>query len=237
MNKLLKTLLQILGIVSLFFLLGYVLTYPYELSYRGNDAIKLFEDSYEKASFEELINRKEFEGKVLYVKIWEPFDEGNMPYTRHQQEVFKDLLDSIRNDIGLEEYKFLSLRLRAGIGQSVPTPAQIAAIESVNLKYNSRDFAMLHIANPDTRSKTKNDDFRKWKMAIKKYKLQGYHLLMNANCYKQVRQSILEKTKHPYLLLPLYLLIDKQGHITNYQAAWPQDSTMLYTQIDSLLVR
>ena len=74
-----KTILQILGIASFFIALGYVLTYPYELSYKGDHKVLLIEESYEFSSLDEIINRAEFENKTLYITNWEPFDSRFFP--------------------------------------------------------------------------------------------------------------------------------------------------------------
>jgi hypothetical protein len=69
------TISKIIGIISFFSLLGLGLTYPYELSYKGNEDIKIFDKETNLTSINEVIDRPEFKGKVLYITIWEPFEE------------------------------------------------------------------------------------------------------------------------------------------------------------------
>jgi len=229
-----RNILQILSIILFFFLIGYVLTFPYELSYQGNDEIVLLEDSYEKTSLEELINRKEFKGKALYIKIWEPFDTEFKPYTDKELKTFKNQLDSLKDNPDSDEYKRLSMKLKGRMVQRVSTEEQLYALKIVSNKYKNSNVAFVYITDPDNDSSDKKDDFRKWKMAVKEYKIAGYHLIMNPKLVEQVRQTVNEFTNNQFF--PFYLLADKQGNVANYQASWPQDTTLLYSQIDSLLV-
>ncbi len=229
-----KNILQISGIILFFFLIGYALTFPYELSYQGNDKIVLLEDSYEKTSLEELINRKEFKGKALYIKIWEPFDTEVKPYTDKELKMFKSQLDSLKDNPDSDDYKRLSMKLKGRMVQAVSTEEQFNALKIVSNKYKKSDVGFIYITDPDNDSPDKKDDLRKWKMAVKEYKMAGYHLFMNPKLVEQVRQTVNEITNNRFF--PFYLLADKQGNIVNYKAPWPQDTTLLYSQIDSLLV-
>lgn len=228
-----KTIVQIFGIILFFFLIGYILTYPYELSYQGSDTVVLLEDSYEKTSLNELISRDEFKGKVLYIRIWEPFDTEIKPYSDKELETFRNQLDSLKDNTDSDEYKLLSMKLEGRIFQSVSIEYQLSAIEMLAQKYKNEDIAFVYIANPDNNSQSRKDDFREWKMAVKRYKTPGYHMVLNPKLGKQVRMHFKETMKNAYL--PFYLLADKQGNITDYQAPWPQDTTSLNPLINHLL--
>jgi hypothetical protein len=104
-----KTILQILYIVLFFILIGFALTYPYELSYHGDDEIILLEDSYESSSLEELINRPEFKNNVLYIKIWEPFEQDVLNYSEKELEKFRHKMDSLKGSPASDDYKRFSL--------------------------------------------------------------------------------------------------------------------------------
>jgi hypothetical protein len=228
-----KNIFQIAGIILFFFLTGFVLTYPYELSYHGNDEIILLEDSYEKTSLEELINRNEFKGKVLYIRIWEPFDTEIKAYSEKELATFQSQLDTLKDNIDSDEYKLLSMKLKGQIVQGVSIEDQLNAIEMLLPKYKNDDVAFVYITYPDNNYQNRKDDFRKWKTAVKRYKTPGYHLVMNPELGKQVRRYFTETATKRYL--PYYLLVNKQGKIVDYQAPWPQDTALLYPMINQLL--
>ncbi|MDW7692995.1 hypothetical protein R9C00_10305 [Flammeovirgaceae bacterium SG7u.111] len=218
-----KSIFQILGIALFFFLIGYFLTYPYELSYQGNETIILLEDSYECASMEELVNRKEFDGKVLYIRIWEPFDNEIKPYNSKELAAFHSKYE-------LDPDESILLRAQGRVVRTVPLEKQLAAFDSVYQKYKNQPAAIVYITMPDNDFPNREDDFRKWKIAIKKYEIQGYHLVTNPELNKSIRRD--STIEGP---LPFHLLVDKEGQIVNYQAPWPQDTSLLYPAINILL--
>ena len=250
-----KTTSRILGIVVFFFLLGYILTYPYELSYHGNNEIILLEDTYQDTSIQELITREEFKNKVLYIKIWEPFELEVIPYTENELEklrVERDSLMKVNNVAIVEaapivmverdsimkvndstELDRLDLILKGVIIQATDIEDHLKYLFEVMKDYKNRDVEFIHIANPDSDTKTKTDDLRKWKAAIKKYKIPGYHLIMNPELSEKVRVKIQKITKYRYL--PHYMLVDKHGRIEPKGAPWPDNKSLLYPQLDSLL--
>ncbi|MDN5204624.1 hypothetical protein QQ008_24745 [Fulvivirgaceae bacterium BMA10] len=121
-----KITLKILGIAAFFIAIGYVLTYPFELSYSGTNTVKILVESEHFSDLDDLIKRKEFNGKVLYISIAEPFesyfDDGLGPlkelmnHYRHEEIVFVHLSradsdygrknNEIRKwKVGIEAYK------------------------------------------------------------------------------------------------------------------------------------
>ena len=170
----------------------------------------------------------------MYIKIWEPFDTEFKPYTDKELKTFKSQLDSLKDNPDSDKYKRLLMKLKGRMVHEVSTDEQLNVLKIVSNKYKNSDLAFIYIIDPDNDSSDKKDDFRKWKMAVKEYKIAGYHLIMNHELVEQVRQTVYEITNNRFF--PFYLLADKQGQIVNYQAPWPQDTTLLYLQIDSLLV-
>lgn len=229
----LRNIIQLLGIALFFILIGYVLTYPYELKYRGSDKVIIFEDSYDATSLDELTNRKEFNGKVLYIKIYEPFDTEIKPYSVKELEAFKNQLDALKETPESEEYKLLAMKMEGQFVKTVSLEEQINALAILSEKYKNTNLALVCIADSDNDSQSKSDDLRKWKMALKKHKISGYHLIMNRKLVDKVRQKLIETTNNAYL--PFYLIADKQGTIINYQAPYPQDTAVLYPLINQFL--
>ena len=92
-----KTILQIIGIATLFSIVGFGITYPYELSYSGTDSIKLIKNSYEFNSLSEIIERDEFKNKVLYIDLSEPFDISFKNEMELKYSHFPKLIDTYQN--------------------------------------------------------------------------------------------------------------------------------------------
>jgi len=227
-----KTILQILGIVLFFVLIGIALTYPYDSFYHGSETVVLLEDSYEKPSLEALIGRQEFKGKVLYIRIWEPFDNEYKPYTKKELETFKNRMDSLRIDTDSDEIKRLSMKIEDG-SQSISIEEQLDALKTVSEKYIDHDVAFVNIADPDNDFPNRKDDIRKWKRAVKKYKTPGYHMVINPKLRRPLKTLFGEITGNSYF--PFYLLVDRRGNIVNYQAPFPQDTSLLYPLVNHLL--
>lgn len=228
-----KVILKIASISLFFFIIGYILTYPYELLYGGDDNIKLIEESYECKSLEELLDRKEFRGKVLYVKIWEPFEHEVKSYTEEEFVQYRKKLDSLKSDPDSPEYKKTSLILNGRIVKSYKIENQVDNLLKVSSRYIGKDVEFIYVTYPDSDTKKKRDDMRKWKTAMKKFKIKGYHLIMNHKLFTQIRDQYRERNEHRYL--PYQILCNKRGEIVNLEAAWPQNQKLLISQIDKLL--
>ncbi len=61
-----KDILKIAGIVAVFVLLGYVLTYPYEVKLDNKDML-LMSDKEQYKKLEDIINAPNLKGKTLYI--------------------------------------------------------------------------------------------------------------------------------------------------------------------------
>jgi hypothetical protein len=228
-----KNILQIAGISLFFFLIGFFLTYPYELSYNGNEKVVLLEDSYDDTSLEALINKKEFHGKVLYIRIWEPFDPESRSYTEEERKVFQKQLEDLKDDSTSAAYQSLLWKVEGRTVKSLSVQKQLDAIESVAQKFDNKEVAFVFITDPDSNFKSRKDDLRKWKKAVKKFQTPGYHLILNPQMAKYLRQHF-NKTRGRGVL-PHYLLADKRRKVIEHQVPWPQDTALLYSRINQLL--
>lgn len=175
---------KIIKLILIFGCLGYIITYPYELWYSGTDEIKLISDSDSITSLSKVINHKEFKNKVLYIKIWEPFDDDS------------DNLSALR------------------------------------YKYRNKEIEFLYLSRPDSDSSHDIDELRKWKMALKRLKLKGNHILMWPKFYKSLWEDNPKMNKN---FLPHFLIVNKQGEIVNFNAPSP-DKAALLSELDQLLI-
>ena len=118
--------------------IGYGINYFIEIAFEGNESIVLV-DEYDKIlSFEELITRKEFKNKVLYIDLWGVYCRPCIEEFQHASEL--------------------------------------------KSRYANKPVEFLYLASPYNRM----DDELKWKSAIKKYDLDGYHVLMNTTFYNEI---------------------------------------------------
>lgn len=77
-------------------------------------------------------------------------------------------------------------------------------------------------------------DKQLWKNAIKKYDLSGWHFFMPPAFDSNIWKMIGEKTQIP-ARYPHYLLIEKDGKVSSFDASRPSDASNLHAQIETLL--
>ncbi|MDO5969287.1 hypothetical protein Q4Q35_05655 [Flavivirga aquimarina] len=215
-------LLKILGIVLSFTLIGYALTYPYELSYTGEDGVILIEDPKEFTSIEQVIHRPEFKNKVLYVRIGEPLEAEILRPNYNDNKANKIIV----RDNGEKQIIH---------SKSQPYYFQLQRLSELKEHYSNQEVVLVFIDFPDSDTNTQEDDIRKWKAIIKKYKVKGCHVMMNSKAYLKMRHDI-EKEKGIPSYLHYNLLVSKNGKIVNDNAPSPSfNKEKLYREIDSLL--
>lgn len=71
-----------------------------------------------------------------------------------------------------------------------------------------------------------------WRGQIKKYNIEGCHIFLEASQYEKLYQQL---TKDSTVLMPHYLITDKQGNIVEPNAKQPSDRDSLYFQLDKYL--
>lgn len=71
-----------------------------------------------------------------------------------------------------------------------------------------------------------------WHEQIKKYNVTGTHLFLSPEQYEKLYK---QSTHDSLVLMPHYLLLDKNGHIAETKARQPSDRDSLYAQIDQYL--
>ncbi len=215
-----KIIFKISGIILFFILVGYILTYPYEMSYKGTDEITLLEDSYESTSLEEIINRSEFIGKTLFIHIREPLErEWLTP-------------KYIRNDTN--KVTTINNEKRIIRSKSKPYKYQLKKLSELNNRYKNKDFKLVFLSDSDSDTEKKEDDIRKWKAIIKKYEIAGTHLIMSPELHKKMRAKVKSITGKRFF--PHNLIVNKNGEIVNNNAPSPSFfQKKLYAELDSLL--
>jgi len=216
-----KRTIQIISIILFFSVMGYALTYPYELSYHGDDEIIIIEESYEFKSLEEVINRPEFKNKVLYIRLGTPLES---------EILIPDYYGDAENkvSIGRDGNK------RIIHSKSKPNEYQLRTLAEMKSHYKNAELEMLFLSFSDSKSNQKNDEFRKWKAIVKKNKIKGYHLIMSTKFYKEMRDR--PKPKKRKTIFPYNLIVNKQGVVVNSNAPSPSfDKERLYAELDSIL--
>ncbi|QEC68154.1 TlpA family protein disulfide reductase [Panacibacter ginsenosidivorans] len=71
-----------------------------------------------------------------------------------------------------------------------------------------------------------------WKQQIDKYGIDGYHVFLEDEQYDELYKA---STKDTNVLMPHYLIIDKQGKVAITSAKHPSDKDSLYAQLDKYL--
>jgi hypothetical protein len=229
-----KITLKIIGIVAFFSLVAYILTYPYELAHKGTEDIILIEESYEYTSLEQVINRPEFKDKVLYIKVWEPFSGEYLPYTKKELDTSTVYFNWNNKDSNKVNGKLdFTLPKKGKIVKYFDFEHQYKLFSELTNKYKNKDIAFISLANPDSDLETKSDDLRKWKMAIKKHQIKGYHFIMNPKLCQKIRTQISEITNNRFL--PFHIIVDKEGQIVNFNAPWENSKEVLSLTLNKYL--
>lgn len=228
-----KTTLQIIAIAFFFSIIGYVLTYPFELSYRGEKGIILIEESHDISSLSELIDRDEFKNKVLYIKIWEPDASEIFRYTQEdlkkltnrEKSFFKS--NTITND--KEHKEFIA---NGGLLNCYDPEDQYDYQPELINTYKNKDIVFIYLTAFNADFEMKEDKLRRWKSAIKRHKIEGYHIILSYNSFENLKKGIPNLNEYN---LPHNLIVDKKGVIINFNAPNPRDKELLFPELDATL--
>ncbi|AOW08524.1 hypothetical protein [Flavobacterium gilvum] len=228
-----KTTLQIIGIASFFAIIGYVLTYPYELSYSGEKDIILIEDSHDISSVSELTHRDEFKNKVLYIKIWEPDASEIFRYT---QEDLKKLTNReksfFKNDITTNDKESNEFIANGGILKYYDPEDQFYYQPALINTYKNKDIVFVYLTAFKSDFEKKEDKLRRWKSVIKRHKIEGCHIILSYDSFENLKKEIPDLNEFN---LPHNLIVDKKGVIINYNAPNPRDKELLFPELDAAL--
>jgi thiol-disulfide isomerase/thioredoxin len=80
-------------------------------------------------------------------------------------------------------------------------------------------------------------DSKKWKNAIQKYSLGGYHILVNESLKAEIKKNIYHSLGNEGMGIPRYILINKNGKVLVDDAISPQDFKLLAEQISITLLK
>jgi hypothetical protein len=224
-----KIIVQTLIIILLFLISAYVITYPYELSYTGDDEIVLYEESYDCDSIEEIFNRAELKGKKLYVRVYEPFEGDVAPYTQKEVVQAKAIIDSIKDKENYSNsYNFYSMVANRHILKSFNTYEWESKFYELSKLHHNDSVKFIFLAHSDVDSHKKEDCIRKWKQYLKSKRPHGSHYIMNPELSKRIRKRIEKETSNKWF--PAYMLVNSKGEIVHWRAPWPTlDKNLLFT--------
>lgn len=180
-----KTILLISGIAVFLAISGYGVKYFYDISYEGNNTVKLVKNYDQIRTLNELVKKQEFKGKVLYIDLWGVYCRPC-----------------------IEEFKYAA---------------------ELKKTFKNKEVEFIYLASPYNRF----NDEQKWKAAIKKYNLEGYHVLMNMDFYYAIWKEVPEM-ENPFSI-PHYLIIDKNGSVIDPNAPRPSEKENLYAALNKSL--
>ncbi len=98
-----KDILKIAGIVTFFALLGYVLTYPYEVELLENKDMVLYGDILANQSLEDIINHPDLKNNILYM------EELNKTHPDYLEPVYMEKANKLYEKYRNKNIKFLYL--------------------------------------------------------------------------------------------------------------------------------
>lgn len=138
-------------------------------------------------------------------------------------------ISSINELINQPEFKHKILYIDLWGVYCKPCIYQFQFMPEIKNKFKGKDIAYIYLATPYGHI----NDEQLWKSKMKKYKLEGHHVLMNMDFYKNIWNQIPGMTNK--WAIPHYVLVDKNGKIVNANAPLPQNQTELYLQINALI--
>ncbi len=113
-----------------------------------------------------------------------------------------------------------------------PCIQEFQHLPTLKAQLKGKPVAYLYLA----RETSHQNSEQRWKNAIKKYNLQGWHLYMSNQLEEQVWNTILEKQPgKPMAVYPRYLLLDKDGQFVSFDAKRPSTGKDIVAQIEALL--
>lgn len=80
------------------------------------------------------------------------------------------------------------------------------------------------------------NDQLKWKSAIKKYALGGYHIIVRNLLLNDLKENIFKIKGNEVFGIPRYLIVDKSGKIVNADADSPNEFSLLKEQINNSVI-
>lgn len=184
----------------------------------------MIEDYSDYTILEQVIHRPEFRNKILYVRIGEPLES---------ERLIPNYKGGKANKITIRDNE----KKQIIHSKNQPYYFQVQQLFKFKEHYENKDVALVFIDLPDSDTDTQEDDLRKWKAIIKKYKVRGYHVMMNTKAYLKMRNDIeIETGISPYY--HYNLIVNKKGEIVNNNAPSPRfEKEKLYAELDSLLTQ
>ncbi len=115
-----------------------------------------------------------------------------------------------------------------------PCLKEFEYIPELKKRFQNDSVEFLYLCSPYSLGWDKDNE-KRWKDLIVKHKLTGTNILISAECYMAgFFEKYKDKVANMYII-PTYLLVDKQGKITDFNALRPSSKDLLYNKIQLLL--
>ena len=116
-----------------------------------------------------------------------------------------------------------------------PCLIEFKQMEELKARFKDDSIAYLYLCAPTTVEWDPTDE-GSWRRLIKKYDLRGVHVKLTNEFMENFWNSYKEANPEGNLYyFPTYLLIDKNGKITNYNAPRPSSGQALLDKLEKLL--
>lgn len=74
-----------------------------------------------------------------------------------------------------------------------------------------------------------------WKQQLQKYNLEGSHIFLGANAYRELFTRTVKGSKDSVVAMPRYLIMDKHGKIVDTEAPPPSEIDAISAELDKYL--
>jgi len=138
-----------------------------------------------------------------------------------------DRFQKIESFLDLQEFKGSILYIDIWGPNCGPCLQEFKYLKELKERFKNDPVKFIYLATLN-----RSTDVLKWKKLIKKYKLYGYHLNINADFYKNI--WIIPGITDVYMI-PHYIIVDKNGNITYSNAERPSSHEKLYKQLDDII--
>ncbi|PTX22236.1 hypothetical protein C8N40_10158 [Pontibacter mucosus] len=157
----------------------------------------------------------------------------DLSYSGDQETLFIDKEhDSLNDIVQLPQFRNKVVYVDLWYSSCGPCIQEFQHLADLKVQLKGKEVAYLYLARETSHPNSK----QRWKNAIQKYNLQGWHIYMNKQLEEQVWSSILENQKNSTTVAyPRYLLVGKSGEFVSFDANRPSSGKDIVAQIEALL--
>lgn len=157
----------------------------------------------------------------------------DLSYSGDRETLFIDKEhNSLHDIVQLPQFRNKVVYIDLWYSSCGPCIQEFQHLADLKAQLKGKEVAYLYLARETSHPNSR----QRWKNAIQKYNLQGWHVYMNKQLEEQVWSSILENQKNSATVAyPRYLLVGKSGEFVSFDANRPSSGKEIVAQIEALL--